>query len=101
VSEGDLSSFESSIDEVFRRLGLPDPVLMSRLTADWEQLAGSPWSGHSTPLFIQGKTLVVEADSPSMVAFLRYGSADLIRVLGDQLGDGVVTQVEVRAPLRR
>ena len=36
----------------------------------------TPWSGRSRPLFIQGKTLVVEAGAPSMVAFLRYGSSD-------------------------
>jgi len=100
MSEGDLSSFESSLDEVFRRLGLPDPIVMSRVTADWDELAGTPWSGRSTPLFIQGKTLVVEAVSPSMVAFLRYGSADLVKALAGRLGDGVIDQVEVRAPQR-
>jgi hypothetical protein len=100
MSEGDLSSFESSLDDVFRRLGLPDPIVMSRVTADWDELAGTPWSGRSTPLFIQGKTLVVEAVSPSMVAFLRYGSADLIKALAGRLGDGVIDQVEVRAPPR-
>jgi len=101
LSEDDLSSFESSLVEVFRRLGLPDPVVMSRLTENWDELAGSPWSGRSSPLFIQGKTLVVEANSPSMVAFLRYGSSDLIRVIAGRLGEGVVDNIEVRPPARR
>jgi hypothetical protein len=101
MSEGDLSSFESSLLEVFRRLGLPDPIVMSRLTVDWDELAGSPWAGRSNPLFIQGTTLVVEASSPSMVAFLRYGSTDLISAIEDRLGAGVVDRIEVRPPPRR
>jgi hypothetical protein len=98
MRDDDLSSFESSLLEVFRRLGLPDPVVMSQLTEKWDELAGSPWSGRSTPLFIQGTTLVVEASSPSMVAFLRYGSADLIRAITDRLGEGVVDRIDVRPP---
>jgi hypothetical protein len=101
MSENDLSSFESSLDEVFRRLGLPDPIVFSRLTAEWDEVSGNPWSDRSTPLYIQGKTLVVEATSPSMVAFLRYGSADLIKRLADRLGEGVIDRIDVRPPSRR
>jgi hypothetical protein len=97
----DLTSFGSSLDEVFRRLGLPDPVLVSRITTDWDGIAGSPWAGRSKPLFIQGKTLVVEASTPSMVAFLKYGVADLIKTLGAHVGEGVVDQIEVRPPSPR
>jgi hypothetical protein len=98
---GDLTSFSASLDEVFRRLGLPDPVVVSRVTADWDVIAGSPWAGRSTPLFIQGKTLVVEASAPSMVAFLKYGVAGLIKALSAHVGDGVIEQIEVRPPSPR
>jgi hypothetical protein len=64
-------------------------------------LAGSPWSGRSRPLFIQGKTLVVEATAPSMVAFLRYGSSELVAALSRVIGDGVIEQIEVRPPSSR
>ncbi|MGH8916597.1 MAG: DUF721 domain-containing protein [Acidimicrobiia bacterium] len=100
MSEGDLSSFAASLEALFRRLGLPDPIVMSKLTKDWDELAGDPWAGRSTPLFIQGRTLVVEAGSPSMVAFLRYGSADLIRAITARLGEAVIDRVEVRSPAR-
>jgi predicted nucleic acid-binding Zn ribbon protein len=101
MSKDDLSSFASSLDQLFRKLGLPDPVVMTTLISEWDSLAGSPWAGHSTPIFIQGKSLVVEAESPSMVAFLRYGSAALIEALTHRLGDGVIDRIEVRPPSRR
>jgi hypothetical protein len=98
MSEGDLTSFQTSIEEMFRKLGLSDPMALARLTGAWDELAGTPWAGRSKPLFIQGKTLVVEAAAPSMVAFLRYGSATLVTTLNDVLGPGVIDRIEVRAP---
>lgn len=93
-----LTSFEESLGEVFRRLGLPDPVLMSAILEEWEELAGSPWKGRSKPLGVEGRTLVVEASSPSMVAFLRYGEASLLESLRDRFGPRVIERIEVRPP---
>jgi hypothetical protein len=98
MSEGDLTSFQTSIEEMFRKLGLSDPMALARVTGSWDELAGTPWAGRSKPLFIQGRTLVVEAAAPSMVAFLRYGSATLVTALNDVLGPGVIDRIEVRAP---
>lgn len=95
---GELESFESSLDKTFRRLGLPDPILMSRLTAEWDEMAGEPWKGRSRPLSVSGKTLVVEASAPSMVAFLKYGEKTLLETLERRLGPGVIERIEVRAP---
>lgn len=97
----DLTSFEESLEDMLRKLGLPDPTLMSRITSGWDELAGTPWSGRSRPLFIRDKTLVVEASAPSMVAFLRYGSADLLNTLRSLVGDGVIERVEVLPPRAR
>ena len=94
----DLEPFSESIDNVFTRLGLPDPVLMSKISADWDQLAGNPWSGRSKPLYVKSHKLVVEASSPSMVAFLRYGETGLIGALQKRFGVGVVDTIEVISP---
>lgn len=96
----DLEPFADSLNEVFARMGLPDPVIMSKITEEWETLAGKPWVGRSKPLFVRGTTLVVEASSPSMVAFLRYGESNLVEALGSRFGKGVIDSVEVLAPGR-
>jgi len=36
-----------------------------------------------------------------MVAFLRYGSADLVAALARALGEGVIEKIEVRGPSSR
>jgi len=101
VSHGDdLEPFSESLNDVFARLGLPDPVLMSQVVSEWEILAGKPWVGRSTPLFVRGQTLVVEASGPSMVAYLRYGEASLLETLKERFGEGLINSIEVVPPGR-
>lgn len=94
----DMSSFGSAMKDMFRRLGLPDPMLVGRIRDEWDDFAGHPWVGRSKPLTIQGTTLVVEANSPSHVAFLKYGSEDLLLKMGERFGAGVIDKVDVRPP---
>lgn len=95
---GELEHISESVDAMFARLGLTAPQDMATLTSEWEELAGQPWSGRSTPLYIRGRTLVVQASSRSMIAYLRYGEASLLDRLADRLGAGRVERVEVVAP---
>ena len=96
--ENDLEPLGETIDEVFNKMGLPDPVLMSHINAEWENLAGSPWVGRSTPLYVRDEILVVEAAAPSMVAFLRYGAATLTENLKKRFGNKAISGVEVVPP---
>lgn len=96
----DLEPFSESLNDVFARLGLPDPVLMSQVSDEWETLAGKPWVGRSKPLFVRGQALIVEASGPSMVAFLRYGEATLLETLKERFGVGVINSIEVIPPGR-
>jgi predicted nucleic acid-binding Zn ribbon protein len=97
----DLEPFADGLDEMFGKLGLPDPRVMSAILEDWSELAGPPWVDHSRPVIVQGKTLVVEANAPSRVAFLKYGIKSLLEALAGRFGDGVITGVEVVPPRRR
>ncbi len=97
----DLEPFSDSLDDVFARLGLPNPQLMSDLLGEWAELAGKPWTGNSRPVVVRGPTLVVEATSPSMVAFLRYAVSGLLTTLSERFGPGLITEVEVVPPRRR
>jgi hypothetical protein len=96
----DLEPLSDSITEVFERLGLPNPTVLADLGSMWDELADEPWRGRSHPLVVRGKTLVVEAAAPSMVAFLKYGVSDLVDRLAERFGEGVISAVEVVPPGR-
>ena len=96
--DSDLEPFSRSIDEVFSKLGLPDPVLMSKIVEDWDSLAGKPWIGRSKPLYVRDRTLIVEASAPSMVAILKYGVSSLSDTLKNRFGIEVIADVEVVPP---
>ena len=97
---GDLSSFESSVSDLFRKIGLPNPEVMSQITDDWDGVAGDPWAGRSRHIIIKGTTLIVEASVPSLVAFLRYAVSDLKDRLETLVGKGIIEHIEVRPPSR-
>lgn len=88
------------MEATFQRLGFPDPALMSQVLAEWETLADKHWVGRSKPVSVKGKTLVVEASTPSLVAFLKYGEAALLESLKNRFGTGVFQNIDVVAPRR-
>lgn len=100
MSRDELEPFAETLDQVFARLGFANPGLLATISTEWETLAPSPWPQRSKPLGVRGKTLVVEAASPSMVAFLRYGVAPLLDAIGARVGEGVIEAIDVRPPGR-
>jgi hypothetical protein len=97
---GDMASFESTLSDMFRRMGLPEPGVSAKVFDDWDGVAGDPWAGRSKPLVIQGTTLVVEVSTPSQVAFLKYAVSDLLETLESRVGKGIIEHIEVRPPPR-
>ena len=89
------------MEGLLAKLGLPAPSVSLSLDERWDEIAGSPWSGQTRPLFIREGELVVEAISPALVGMLRYAIGDLMRRLDDQLGEGVVETVRVIGPNQR
>ncbi|MDX1468828.1 MAG: DUF721 domain-containing protein [Acidimicrobiia bacterium] len=96
----DLEPISESMEETFRKLGLPDPALMAQVSSEWESLAGKHWSGRSKPVSVRSDTLIVEAATPSMVAFLKYGETELLESLKNRFGSGVFRRVQVVPPGR-
>jgi hypothetical protein len=97
----DLEPVAETLDGVFTRLGVANPKVMADLSQSWDDIAGGPWVGRSRPVVVRGKTLVVEATQPSVVAFLKYGISGLLESLASRFGEGVVTTIEVIPPGRR
>ncbi len=68
------------------------------LFARWEELVGAEVAEHSTPeSFVEGR-LVVRAGSTAWATQLRLLAPTLLRRLAEEVGDGVVTVIEVLGP---
>ena len=46
----DLERVGGFLDQVLRRLGVPEQVDVTRLVDEWEDLAGEPWGTRSRPV---------------------------------------------------
>ena len=91
-------ALDAAIREVLASLGIPDPDLHQRLRDEWAELAGSPWSEHSRPLYLRRGELVVEATSPRAMSVLRFAVASLEQRLKEVLGEDVIDHVVLRRP---
>ena len=90
----------SLIGPLLDKLGVANISVLTELTERWDELAGSPWAGNSTPLVVRHGELVVEAQSTAGVRVMRYAAESLAKRLADHFGPDVVTSVRVVTPSR-
>ncbi len=90
----------SVLARILGNLGLPPPDLLPHLQQSWDDLAGPPWAGQSSPVLLRRGELVVESASPQLVSILRYASGELLRRLDAELGPGRIDTIRVAGPRR-
>ena len=90
----------ASLDRVARGLGGADAAALRGLFGRWADIVGPQLATHARPLRLRSGVLVVAVDEPGWATQLRYLESDLLRRLGEALGEGVVERVEVRVRAR-
>jgi predicted nucleic acid-binding Zn ribbon protein len=85
-----------SIDRVLRGLGNPGVNAVRTVFSDWESLVGLETAGHAKPVSLDGQCLLVVVDEPGWATRFKYEQAGLLRVFAAELGEGVVTRIDVR-----
>lgn len=100
MTSRDLQALGSLLGETLARLGVGRMDVLLALNDEWDEIAGAPWAGQSSPVILQRGELIVEAANPSGVRFLGYAADDLVRRLTDRFGPHVVDRVQVVAPER-
>ncbi len=93
-----LTSVSGPLRDALRRLGLADMDVLLRIMSEWDDLAGPPWAGASSPVFLRDGELTVEATALGAVRMLRYATGELMERLDDFCGPGVVQAVRVVGP---
>ena len=85
-----------SLDRVLRGLGSPGVAAVRTVFSEWEALAGAATAEHAKPVSLDGQCLLVVVDEPGWATRLRFEQAGLLERIATELGEGIVTRVEVR-----
>jgi predicted nucleic acid-binding Zn ribbon protein len=86
----------SSLDEVLQGLGGPGVRAVRTVFSDWTELVGGHTAQHARPVSLDGGCLLVVVDEPGWATRFRYEQASLLARFEDELGEGVVSRIEVR-----
>jgi predicted nucleic acid-binding Zn ribbon protein len=78
--------------------GWTSPVAVGSVMAEWATLVGPEISAHCTPESFTDTTLHVRCDSTAWATQLRLLSLSLLEKFRIELGDGVVTSIQVLGP---
>jgi predicted nucleic acid-binding Zn ribbon protein len=68
---------------------------LQKVFAAWPELVGDGVAAHCVPRALRDGHLVVAVDEPGWATQLRWLEADLVGRLGEVLGEGQVTRVDV------
>jgi hypothetical protein len=71
-------------------------VRHGQLVSDWESFAPDDWVTFGRPVGIRDHQLLVEVSDGSAATLLRYQITDLMNVIENRYGPGIVTAVKVR-----
>ena len=81
---------------VLRSLGSPAPATLGSLFDNWADMVGNRMAAHVRPVQLRDTTLVVAVDDPGWASQVRWMTAELVATLTAGLGEGVVTDIDVR-----
>lgn len=78
--------------------GWTSPVAVGSVMAEWATLVGPEISAHCSPESFTDTTLHVRCDSTAWATQLRLLSTSLLEKFRNELGNGVVTSIQVLGP---
>jgi len=78
-----------------RDLGLPEPDVLARVVALWEEVVGPAVAQHARVRSVRAGVCTIAVDAPAWATQLRYLEQGLLERVADVLGPGVVTSAKV------
>jgi predicted nucleic acid-binding Zn ribbon protein len=96
MNDRDPKPISEGLDRVLRGLGNPGVAAVRTVFSEWDELVGSETAQHAKPVSLDGECLLVVVDEPGWATRFRYENAGLLRRFAAELGEGVVTRIDVR-----
>lgn len=91
------------VGRIFQRLladrGWTQPVAVGGVLARWRELVGPEIADHCSAETFENSIVHIRCDSTAWATNLRLMAPEVIRMLNERLGDGVVTRLEIKGPV--
>ncbi len=91
--EGNTQHIGQAIQQLLSQYRIKSKFDEANLVASWERLAGKPIAKRTKKLYVKGKVLFVELQSPSMKNDLNLHKQQIIDILQKEFGKGVVSEI--------
>jgi predicted nucleic acid-binding Zn ribbon protein len=91
--EGNTQHIGQAIKQLLDRYHIKAKFDEANLVASWERLAGKPISKRTKRLYIRGKVLFVELESPSLKNDLNLHKKQILDILHKEFGNEVVSEI--------
>ena len=88
----------SVVNRMVAERGWSSPVAVGSVMSRWRELVGPEVAAHCTPETFEGTVLQVRCDSTAWATQLRLLSTALLDRFRRELGDGVVTRLQILGP---
>lgn len=88
----------SVLDSLVSGRGWKSPVAVGSVLSRWDELVGPGIAGHCRPESFDETVVRVRCDSTAYAANLRLMLPQLLRMFDEQLGEGIVTRIEILGP---
>jgi predicted nucleic acid-binding Zn ribbon protein len=89
-----------SLNELARSLGLSEPNAFARVFAAWPDVVGAAVAAATRPTALREGTVTVEVDGPEWATQLRYLEQQLVDVLTERVGSGIVERLRFQVARR-
>lgn len=88
----------AAVDRLVDEHGWEPELSVHAVVARWDEIVGSDVAAHVRPESYADGVLTVRAATTAWATQMRLLAATLVRTLNEEIGDGVVTWVEVLGP---
>ncbi|RVX46033.1 putative nucleic acid-binding Zn ribbon protein [Nonomuraea polychroma] len=95
---GDPQLFGRAIADLLADRGWERSAAVGGVFGRWADIVGPDLAAHTKPESFEDGEVVIAADSTAWATQVRLLARTLVRRLNEELGDGTVTKVKVRAP---
>lgn len=92
----DVRPVDTSLRQLYRRLGLARPDVLAELERHWSSIMGSALASRCRPSTIRDGRLTVVTADPATAEQLRWSAGDLVAAIGAVVGSGNVEAVVVK-----